>query len=258
MGSKFIENKEGAVNMLSVNIKEKMETSFKIESIEEARIFENNLSAYMQSQTGFVSLPYYFNLCDWFSYCKKKNPEIGGQIFTAILDIKINITLLEICKDRAVKAWQEYQSISKNNDLNIISEPNFFKLSLIILENLTTFSFRYRALFDKIFGLIILEKAPNKYDEFRRSRSRKTKFTKIINENNLIESNIVEKLQVLLKQFDKEFRTPEAHGTGSMRKWVLDANEFRTNIFDGNRIKIIEFWHDFIEFIFDFDKISNR
>lgn len=57
-----------------------------------------------------------------------------------------------------------------------------------------------------------------------------------------------------LDQFDKKYRTPEAHATGSMRKWIF--SDINLGLEDYYRISL-DSWNGLINIISEIDRIKN-
>jgi hypothetical protein len=100
----------------------------------------------------------------------------------------------------------------------------------------SSYILRYRSLWDKIMGFLVLFFVPEDYDDFVSARSRKKAFRKIVENDQFI----AEKMNTILNQpyikvldeierFDGIYRTPEAHGTGALRKWSLSMQSMIDN-----------------------------
>jgi hypothetical protein len=86
-------------------------------------------------------------------------------------------------------------------------------------QHASAYILRYRAFWDKLMGFLILAYLPDNYEEFRRAKSRKRKFVQLAKESTFLGEEFADNVSKLIEDFDRKFRTPEAHGTGSLRKW---------------------------------------
>lgn len=85
------------------------------------------------------------------------------------------------------------------------------------------FILRYRALWDKLMGFLVLLFKPNEYERFTKAKSRKNCFIKIAKEINCISEIFLLQIENILKDVDEKFRTQEAHGTGSLRNYTFST-----------------------------------
>jgi hypothetical protein len=194
---------------------------FKLNNKNEILRFESNLRTYYGTKSHFDILPY-LDLISWFDFCQK-NQDTGAKIFTAVLDIKISLLFVDFERTKVQQIWEGKSDVLTSK--NILEDFNYFHLSFDLLESLSTYIFKYRALLDKIMGLIVLYFSPDNYNKFRRGDSRKKLFKSIF-ENNSIPLNLsFQNVFEFLEQFDEKLRTPEAHAIGSIRKWVLASSE---------------------------------
>lgn len=106
-------------------------------------------------------------------------------------------------------------------------------------------------MWDKLMGLIILIYAPGDYDAFSNAKSKKRTFTKIAQKHGFAESGFLTNLNELLTRFDNTFRTSEAHGTGTLRKYSFSMESMA----DNPQIELIGFWNAVNGFITEFGKM---
>ena len=88
-------------------------------------------------------------------------------------------------------------------------------------------------------GFLILYFAPEEYESFANSKSKKKSFRRIAAEIDALPQDYVNKILDFIEKFDNTFRTPEAHGTGSVRKWSLTMESFK----DNPLIDLIGYWN---------------
>jgi hypothetical protein len=196
---------------------------FKLKTRDEVIVFENLLSDYTSEKIG-CSIKH-ISLLDAFD--KLQHHENGRKIFTALYDIQINNVLLNCDVEIIANLWNKLLQENRNKGSILDSKDNFFD-KMDIHRFSTSFIFRYRALWDKIMGLYVLIVAPNDYDNFIKSKSRKSQFKKIMTKVSFPKKTI-EGIEKILTDFDDKFRTAEAHGTGQIRKMSLSMEPFHKN-----------------------------
>lgn len=168
----------------------------------------------------------------------QSNPD-GGRIFSAMLDISINLGLIWCdIQEMGRCINQIIQGIAADlNELESIQRS--FELRMRLHHYTSTYIFRYRSLWDKIMGLLVLILKPTEYERFCSANSKKKTFAKIAKDHTLLPPEITAGIQSALQKFDDMFRTAEAHGTGSLRKvsfvWVEPGT--------AGQLKLIEYWN---------------
>jgi hypothetical protein len=188
--------------------------AFSISSRDEADRFQRLLNLYceIRFRDGFSAI----SLGEAFDFLKDL-PE-GSRSFAAVLDIAINFVLL---MSDSLESWSPLPSAA----LEGLKHQSYTVDQLEFLARMdshrhsSAFVLRYRALWDKMLGLIVLLGAPEKYEDFFGAKSRKKEFAKIAREHLHLPDTTVEPLLALITEFDDTYRTAEAHGTGSLRKW---------------------------------------
>lgn len=211
------------------------EEYFKINSREEVQRFEELLHAYEKArhQTALehVSLVSLFDALHG-------HPD-GGRIFTAFLDIKINFSLLYGDVHSIGATWNQNFSKGKLEGGSVLDSLEKFSGKMDIHRFSSAFILRYRALWDKIIGFLILVYAPKHYDTYRRAKSRRKRFLSLASDISEIGAANAAAICENLERFDQTFRTPEMHGTGALRKW-----SFLMESMDKNpQIELIGFWN---------------
>jgi hypothetical protein len=221
--------------------------SFILKSREEVVNFEKLLGEYTEARTGF-HLPHIPLVKAYDIFQKREN---GGREFTALLDIQINFILL-YCDSMNVGAiWNDNFSKGKLEGGSILdSQAKFFGKMDIHRFN-SSFILRYRALWDKIMGLILLLFSPQDYERFCQSKSKRKFFKRIINTIPDAAPHFGDQVDNLLTDFDNKFRTPEAHGTGMLRKWSFLMEPMHEN----PQIDLIDFWNAMNQQIINIGKV---
>lgn len=141
-----------------------------------------------------------------------------GRIFAALVDIKITMGLL----------WVDIVAFGKEIDVLLNCEEiegeseakrtESFMARMHMHSHANAFILRYRSIWDKIMGLIVLLIAPQEYENYFKSKSRKRSFRKIVEKFKKFPIEFVDATEEMLSKFDNTYRTAEAHGTGVLRK----------------------------------------
>ena len=199
----------------------KNQNEFALNSKEEVAKFDDHLRTYidelMSSEMGGDFLN--FSLAKYYE--KLQDHQNGGRIFSSLLDLKINAALT--LKDIFSFLNTDRQTHSKNNPekRDVLDSTHFFRARMDCHDHLTSFIFRYRAMWDKVMGLMVLITIPDKYESFMQSKSKKKDFKKLAFKHNLASDELLNQFLSMIESFDDKFRTPEAHGTGRLRKWTF-------------------------------------
>jgi len=138
--------------------------------------------------------------------------------------------------------------------INILNDFESYSICIKVLQDFSDYVLRYRAAWDKIMGLLILLYTPNNYETYYAGKSRKKMFSKYMPE--FISDRLTTKyLSDLVQSFDDDFRTPEAHGTGVLRKWVLEPAIFtKITIDDPNNRLVVTYWNNLILVLSEIEK----
>lgn len=202
-------------------ISEAARLPFLLNSRVEVERFEEMLNEHMKTQMNglaisHISLPKVFDLC--------QRRQDGGKIFTAVLDIQINLAML-LCEQWAGGVLWNKHFMQEFQVTSILDSQEVFDAKMKIHRHTTNFVMRYRALWDKIMGAIVRVLAPNEYEGFAAAKSKKAKFKAII--AHVAESEgFADTVMAILEKFDNVFRTPEVHGTGAVRKFTLSMQGY--------------------------------
>ena len=235
--------------------------TFSINSVEEAEQFERLLQQYSrQIHHGFIVsdgsgrgdlLSTLYTLCQDHCY-------FDNRLFYAYVDLKFTYLFMYRDTGQAGGTWNSFFTPEKLQTDSILQDIQTFSAKMDILCSLTSFAMRCRAFWDKYLGLFVLLYDTENYDEFCASKSKKRKFRQIASKWDSISPRFEECLgknigdlilitgrlkksnpkreelfssipfpepyiECLLKFIEAldEFRTPEVHGTGRLRKWSL-------------------------------------
>lgn len=220
---------------------------FRLENRTDVIRFEELANAYMTKKVQLAVKP--LSLTAAFDYCQKRQD--GGKLFSAILDVFINFLLL-YCDIQMVGAvWNANFSKGKLEGGTILDLESKFFGKMDVHRFNSSFVLRYRALWDKLMGLVIMIEAPGRYEKYFSARSRKTAFAKIAVKEKIMSEEDAASMFSLLNEFDNEFRTAEAHGTGVLRKWTLSMASMDEN----PSFKLIGYWNVINRFMIDIGKV---
>jgi hypothetical protein len=230
--------------MASVRAYQVTPETFALNSREEVIRFENLIDKYATVRAQFPLK--HISLIG--AYDRLQSRPDGGRIFSALLDIQINFLLLYLDSNDVGGTWNQLFSKGKLEGGSVLdSEAKFFGKMDIHRFN-TAYVLRYRALWDKLMGLMILIYAPKEYDAFAGAKSKKRTFAKLAEKHQFAEPQFLENLGELLTEFDNAFRTSEAHGTGVLRKYSFTMESLAEN----PQIELIRFWNAVNGFIAKF------
>lgn len=198
---------------------------FALETLEQVERFEHLLGEYSKSRTQLAldHIP----LAKAFNELHKRSD--GGRIFTALLDLYLNVHLIDYDMTTIGGTWNNLFSKGKLEGGSILDTPAKFFGKMDIHRHATSFVLRYRAIWDKLMGFFVLYFAPSKYEAFAQSTSKKKSFRRIAVKIDALPPDYVTGMLDFLEKFDDKFRTPEAHGTGAVRKWSLTMESFEGN-----------------------------
>lgn len=219
---------------------------FRLKTRDDVVRFEELADTYAKNVAGF-SLGH-LSLAGAYDYCNQR--EDGGKLFSAMLDVFINFLLL-YCDSHTVRAvWNANFSKGKLEGGTVLDSEAKFIGKMDVHRFNSSFVLRYRALWDKLMGLLVMLEAPDLYEKYFSARSRKNAFKKIAVDRNLMDEVVVSSIISLLDEFDNEFRTAEAHGTGALRKWTLSMESMSKN----PSIKLIGYWNVVNDFMIELGK----
>lgn len=194
---------------------ERVSKDFSIGSRADAELFVDRQAEALAEYGGGIV---HISLPDAFSKCQHLSQ--GAQLFAAIFDIYVNACLLWIDTWELGRTANAEIRLKKSN-LSVLENPELFKLRMNEQRYANSFVFRYRAIWDKVMGLLVLLAEPSRYENYVGSKSRKAAFKKISDSSEAFPQDFAESLSKILTSFDNEFRTPEAHGTGRLRKFTF-------------------------------------
>lgn len=220
---------------------------FKLNSLEEVKIFSERLDNYQKSRTGDY-LPY-IDLNT--AFIKLQGYAEGGRLFSALLDLKLSFVMLFLDMVKAGAAWNQNFSKGKLEGGSVLDNQQKFDGKADIQYYYTNYVPKYRAVWDKIMGILILLFSSNNYDRFTKAKSRKKEFQKLCKNIPQIHEDLVKHIIQNISDFDQNFRTPEVHGTGAVRKWSFTMLSLhKTPLFD-----FYNYWNLLLPMVNEIDQI---
>jgi hypothetical protein len=206
---------------------------FSLSSRNEVCEFEKLFDQYLTQRSAFALR--HISLTKAFEQLQCRTD--GGRVFTALFDIQINFSMLWLDTVSAGSAWASFAHAGIPHEGTILDSIAKFSGKMDIHRFNSSFVLRYRSLWDKVMGLLILIMNPANYERFHSAGSKKTAFKKFAVEFWPAES--VQQLLDVLQRFDDSFRTAEAHGTGILRKY-----SFTMDTLDKTpHIQLIGYWN---------------
>lgn len=221
--------------------------TFTLASRDEVARFEELLEQYASARAQFPLK--HISLLSAFDQLQTGND--GGRIFSALLDIQINFVLLHLDSHSAGAIWNEKFSKGKLEGGSVLDSPAKFFGKMDIHRFNSSLVLRYRALWDKIMGLIVMTWAPAEYETFSGAKGKKRTFAKIAAKLDPAGKELTKGLEELLTNFDNQFRTSEAHGTGALRKYSFKMESMANNPL----IELIGYWNALNDFIVEIGKM---
>lgn len=199
--------------------------SFKLRTREDVERFEALMFQYSKARSQ-VALNHIPLLKAWDQLHHRED---GGRVFTSLLDIYLNLHMIYLDLTSVGGTWNSNFSKGKLEGGSVLDSNAKFFGKMDIHRFASAFILRYRAIWDKIMGLLLLLFLPSAYDGFSKSKSKKKSFREAALKIDEIPHEFVAGLLEALEKFDNKFRTAEAHGTGALRKWSLTMEGFEDN-----------------------------
>lgn len=191
-----------------------------IKSVNDVEKIENLISVFLNRKTG-TNLPYINLKVAYEKLIPAENH--GSRVFFALLDLKMNFVILQIDSFNSGAIWNSQKSIKTTENQSILDNPDLFLKRLEIHYHDSNFIPRYRAMWDKIMGILLLISSEERYKIYNSSKSKKKAFKKLSKEVHFLDHNFIDILEHI-QEFDDTFRTQEIHRFGTLRKFsFLDS-----------------------------------
>lgn len=230
---------------------------FRITSIRDAESFGRYISRYGEAtMPGYNVCDHIRNIYQ-YSRIHCDDSRINGKLLHGYIDL--GLTYLFMMKDvyQAGGKQNQLQDMGKIASGSVLKDFQLFCGKMDILDSLSSFSFRNRAFWDKYFGMLFLLYEWKKYEKFINAKSRKKYFvenarvwtgfsvnfrkrltnvvrTWLIHSGRTDAAREIDKLNFIVEfpdpfltlmseviEMSDAIRTPEAHGSGFLRKWSL-------------------------------------
>ncbi len=187
-------------------------TNLRFQDADQVLEFEEALASYHQARCG--APPYkWMSLCDaWELHLCLKN---GGRVFAALLDLRLAVSALEV--ELSELARDVNQEARREKD----KEPPDIESRLQLFRTNSSYILRMRSILDKIMAFVVLTAHPDKFEAFRRKRSRRRAFASLAGESPPGLQRLASYVSDFAMSLDERYRTSEAHGFGSVRLWVF-------------------------------------
>lgn len=213
--------------------------AFSLASDEDTEAFERHLKTYVKHRTGFESLSH-FSLRNARA-ALADDPE-AGRMFAALVDLRISIALLETNAIALGRSFNDSVPFSEPGSPTV-SEERSFQLRMDMHDHSNAFVLRFRSVWDKIMGVLVLRFEPARYDWFCAAKSKKAAFRKVFKAHPVIPQAFVQRAEEINQSFDDRLRTAEAHGAGVLRKstftWI--------DLHDSPPMTLLGYWNFFNE-----------
>lgn len=231
--------------------------TFRIASLQEADAFAASISRYGEAvSSGYDIRDQIHNIYE-YSRVHSNSEQINGKLLNAYIDLEL--TYLFMMKDSllAGAAHNRLHDAGKIASGPVLGDFQLFSGKMDILYSLSAFTLRIRAFWDKYMGVLFLLYDNQKYEKYIKAGSRKKYFVQHAQDwpeisvylrqclTNIVRTWLIHSGQgeaakelddrKLCVSFPDPFlkildamiemvdvvRTPEAHGSGFLRKWTL-------------------------------------
>ena len=230
---------------------------FRITSLQEALDFAVYISRYGDSILPGYNICDSLRNIYAYSRIHSEDDRINGKLFNAYIDLELTYLFTVKDVDLASGTYNQLHSKGKIAGDSVLQDFDLFSGKVDILNALSALSFRIRAFWDKYMGILFLLYEGNKYEGFINSRSRKKFFVRnakkwpkislqfrkcltntvrtwLIHSQRREAVREIDRLKFVmpfpdpflrimgeLVEMSDAVRTPEAHGSGFLRKWSL-------------------------------------
>ncbi len=209
---------------------------FKLESLEDVIRFEALMKSYQRFPLNHISLT--------DAYKRFQNRPDHKKIFTAVFDLMINFQFLFDEFALAHGIYGDYLA-HLPTDATLFDSQLIFNKKMDMLRNISSFVFRYRAVWDKFMGVNVLIFAPKEYEAFISARRKLKTFKKLALKHRFLTEKDITTIEHLVNSFSNNFRTSEIHGAGILRKYILSMDSMIKN----PQLQLIYYWNSLNRFI---------
>lgn len=198
---------------------------FQLKNSEEAVRFERHLAAYRERRC----LHPYSHLPLAQAHKVLVDDPQEARLLVSLFDIQLSRTFLNEDLNIISDVLNRDICERRSSEQSILADLNFFAERVDLHRACTNFVLRYRALWDKVMGVLILLLCPNEYDKFCKASSRLKAFGKIMRSTSALSEDECIKIKKCITGFSDRFRTAEAHGSGVLRKWSFVVQDGEDN-----------------------------
>jgi len=200
---------------------------FKLSSREECERFDILLESHSKNiPLNCFPMTIHLNLADVYSKFiesgKYEENNFGRILFSWVFDIKLSYFFLELDNLEVAALHNKVNQYIEHleHPATSLDIPAFFPAHMSFQKILTSYTLRYRAIWDKIMILLVMyytkeTKKPLKGDSKIKS------FEKVASGISEIPEDFIAGVSVLVRAFNELYRTSEAHGSGVFRNWTF-------------------------------------
>ena len=156
-------------------------------------------------------------------------------MFARVVDLQLQVAALAVDLGEIGKSANSDLRNPSRVSRDYLNDEEAFSERLALFRAMSGFVLRYRAIWDKIMGTHVLILDPEGYDRFKSTRSRRRAFVRFMAKRGSSLSTVADDLAEVISEFDRKFRTEEAHGTGASSRLAFEP--FR----DGHPVEDL-FW----------------
>lgn len=149
-----------------------------------------------------------------------------GKLLGALIDLKMTF---HFSANDFSYACGVYNEQLHQRVLSGRTSTEIFASKILFLRYLNSFVLRCRSFWDKAMGVLVLVYNPLQYEKFVKAKSRRSQFKKAM--KNYLTDESIASIDKLINMLDTQFRTAEAHQTGTLRTWIFkhwDVNPMNT------------------------------
>ena len=230
---------------------------FRITSLQEADNFATYISRYGDTIFSGYNICDHIRNIYMYSRIHCEDDRINGKLLNAYVDLELTYLFMMKDVNLACGTHNRLHNTGKIGSDSVLQDFELFSGKVDILNALSALSFRIRAFWDKYMGILFLLYEWQKYEKFIKAKSRKNYFvknaqmwheislhfrkcltnivrTRLIHSQKREAASEIDSLDFVvpfpdpflsimgdLIQMSDAVRTPEAHGSGFLRKWSL-------------------------------------
>jgi len=220
-----------------------------VNSIEEANKFDELLIEYSKKYSN-IKHPSYLSLANCWE--RIQGHAQAGRLFTAVFDIKLTFVLLNYDAVEIASAYSIIKKDTAEKESIVGQSTDTFFARVNLHRSANAYILRYRAMFDKLMGLMVLMHSPEDYQTFLKAKSRRKEFKRIAYKHpHIFPPDSIENLFKSITIFDNGYRTSEAHHSGKLRKYSFSFDPKEAEYFGKLQL---DSWNYLIDIIRSIDR----